>query len=258
MKNLISIILVCFILLSLTACGDSGSADSTGNKSNTGSVSSTESTDNVERLLDPMEYTIYMNIFQSNQGNDYIDKTYTKEGIFTTLKDSFNSTVRYYVWGYSDETLCCDWQWEFVPENPDKLPPIGSHVKVTGKFVENENALDGYWLENASVESVSEFNGVYGDNDTTTMSPTLTRVQIINMTNYATEYNGQSVKVYGRIASGNKLQHPYYDGAWDIPLEYSENLPSIGTYVTVIAKFSGTSVDDSKLIVDSIKTDKTA
>lgn len=252
MKKLISIIVVCFMLLFLTACGDSGSADSTSH------TSSTVGTGKVEKLLDPMEYTIYMNIFQSEQGSDYIDKNYTKEGIFTTLKDSFNSTVRYYVWGYSDETLCCDWQWEFVPENPDELPPIGSHVKVTGTFVKNDSALDGYWLENANVESVSEFDGVYGDNDTTTMSPTLTRVQIINMTNYATEYNGQSVKVYGRVASGNKLQHPYYDDAWDIPLEYSETLPSIGTYVTVIAKFSGTGVDDSKLIVESIETDEAA
>ena len=239
MKRMIGFFLVCLTVFSFAACESSGGA----------------TTDKVEKVLDPMEYTIYMNVFYSKQGDQYVNKEYTKEGIFTVLKDSFNKTTRYYVWGYSDETLCCDWQWEFVPEDPDELPPIGSRVKVTGSFAKNDGALDGYWLENASVETVRSFTGAYGDNDTTTMSPTLTRVQLINMVRFPAEYNGQSIKIYGRVASGNKLQHPYYDGAWEIPLEYGEALPAIGTYVTVVATFSGTSSADSRLIVESIESD---
>lgn len=182
-------------------------------------------------------------------------EAYTKEGIFTVLYDSYNGRTRYYVWGYSDKTLCCDWQWEFVPQSTEDLPMIGSHVKVTGTLVKNENALDGYWSEESTVQTVTNFVSMYGDYDLTTMSPTLARVQIMNMINHTSEYSGKTVKVYGRVMQGSMIQHPYYDNAWSLPLEYDKLIPSIGTYITVTGTFSGTSYDNSKIVVRDIELD---
>ena len=243
MKKLISLLFASLILLSAAAC------------SNSGETSEDASAETIAKVLNPLEYSIYTNIFYNDDGGSYVGKEYTKDGIFTILHDSFSNTNRYYVWGYSDETLCCDWQWEFVPASVDDLPPIGSRVKVSGKFMENEAALDGYWMENASVEPAREYESAIGAYDMTTMSPTLARVQLVNMVNYTGEYNGKPVKLYGRVMSGNKIQHPYYDNTWELPLEYSGSLPSIGSWITVTGKFSGMDGTESKIIADSVVAD---
>jgi len=236
MKKIISLVLALSLTLIFASCASSGGG----------------SADQIARILNPMEYTIYTNIFYENNAAGYVNKSYTKDGIFTEIQDSYNSTTRYYVWGYSDETLCCDWQWEFVPKDGEKLPEIGSHVKVKGNFVKDTAALDGYWIEDATVETVSEYKAAIGKFDTTTMSPTLARVQLINMRNFAETHNGETIMIYGRVASDNKLQHPYYNGSWTIPLEYGKELPAIGTYVTVTGKFTGTSLIDSKIVVERL------
>ena len=204
------------------------------------------------RVLDPLEYTLYTNIFYNGEGSKYADMNYKKEGVFAEVYDNFNSTVRYYVWGYSDETLCCDWQWEFIPKEGEELPKIGSHIKIEGMFVKDSKALDGYWIKDATVKTVSEYEAANGKLDTTTMSPTLTRVQLINMINFTEIHDGDTVTIYGRVASDNKLQHPYYDGSWTIPLEYEGKLPAIGTYVTVTGKFKGSSSIDNKIVVENL------
>lgn len=242
MKKLLSIFLLLIIVISTTACSSSDS-------------------DGVKKIFNSMEYAMYMNIFAENGGDKFVDKDLEKEGIFTVLYDSYNDTTRYYVWGYSDETLCCDWQWEFVPKDTENLPKIGSHVKVSGTFVQNSNALDGYWLENASVETKTEYNNASGDYDMTTLSPTLTRVQVSNMVNHASQYDGKTVKIYGRVMSGNKIQHPYYDNSWSLALEYSGKLPPIGSWVTVTGTFSQSfsmtsSESECKIIVESLEVDK--
>ena len=239
MKRFLSILLILIMVLSVASCSDSQGES-----------------DGVIKVFAPMEYAMYMNIFADGKAGDFEGKTFTKEGIFAILYDSFNDTTRYYVWGYADETLCCDFQWEFVPTDTENFPKIGSKVKVTGKFVQNGNALDGYWMENASVETLSEYNNASGDLDMTTMSPTLTRVQVINMVNHASEYDGKTVKIYGRVMSGNRIQHPYYDKAWSLSLEYGEKLSSIGKWVTVTGTVPGTSSGDSKIIVNSIEVDQ--
>lgn len=239
MKKILCIILALIIGCSLAACSDDGGGSS----------------DQIAKVLDPMEYSLYLNVFQNGKGADYEGKTFVKEGIFTIIYDEYNSAVRYYVWGYSDETLCCDWQWEFIPRDESSLPPIGSRVKVTGTLVRNNKALDGYWHENAAVETLTEYTAASGAQDTTTMSPTLTRVQLINMINHASKYNDKPMKIYGRVASDNSIQHPYYNGAWVLTVDYAGDLPATGTFVTVTGKFSGTSKDDSKIVAESVVAD---
>lgn len=236
MKKCLSLLLLCAILTAFASCADGSS-------------------DKVELVLNSMEYSIYTNVFSGSGANSYINKSYEAEGVFTVLHDSYNERDRYYVWGYADNTLCCDWQWEFVPQSTDNLPPIGSLVKVKGIFSKSNHALDGYWLENASVKTLSSYKKAIDGYDMTTMSPTLARVQLINMLSHADEYNGKAVKLYGRVASGQQMQHPYYNGAWTIPIEYEEPLPAIGTYVTVTGIFSGTSAADGKIIASALIAD---
>ena len=209
----------------------------------------------VPRLLSPMEYTLYLNIFYNGEASGYVDNEYTKDGVFGILKDSYTGIDRYYVWGYSDETLCCDWQWEFVPEDGEELPKPGSHVKVNGTLKASETALDGYWLEDARVELVEEFVGGFGDVDMTTLSPTLTRVQLIFMCNRAQQFSGSVVRVYGRVMSGNRVQHPYYDGAWYLDVEYDGEMPSIGSYVTIMGEFLGTTSTDVRIKAMLVEVD---
>lgn len=237
MKKIISFALACVLMLTFAACGEKADTDS------------------VEKVLNSMEYSMYCLVFMQDGASGFVNKTTTKEGIFAAVEDNYSSVTRYYVWGYADETLCCDWQWEFVPQDTDDLPPIGSKVKVTGSFVKSEDALDGYWISDASVKTVSEYDGASGERDTTTMSPTLTRVQLVNLMVFASKYEGKTVKIYGRVASGNKLQHPYYDNAWVVDLDYDGELPAIGTYVTVDAVISGSDYDDFKLIVQNLVQD---
>ena len=97
-------------------------------------------------------------------------------------------------------------------------------------------------------------SGADGKYDTTTMSPTLTRVQLQNFFGHPAKHNGDEITVYGRVASGNMLQHPYYDGDWMIPLEYDGKLPSIGKYVTVKGTFRGDSISEARIVVTSVKT----
>ena len=235
MKKIISLITLLAVAFGLASCSSGGGSES-----------------KIARILDPLEYTLYTNIFYNGDGDKYTGKKYSKEGIFAEIQDNFNSTKRYYVWGYSDETLCCDWQWEFTPAEGQTLPPIGSRIKIEGTFIRDIDALDGYWIKDASLKTITEYKAANGKFDTTTMSPTLTRVQLINMRNFADKHEGDIITIYGRVDSDNKLQHPYYNGDWSIPLEYDKKLPAIGTYVTVTGKFAGTTAFDSKIEVEKL------
>ena len=172
-KQAFRVILIVLSLLGgvllLAGCGGAG----------TGAAS--KASDQIPVVLDQQEYLLYQNIFYNGYGNQYDGKTVTKQGVFAVLKDAFNKRDRYYVWGYLDQTKCCDWQWEFVPENPDTLPPVGSKISVEGTFVSNEDALDGYWIDSAKVKTLTEFTGKAVALNMRAMSDTLERVQVINI-----------------------------------------------------------------------------
>lgn len=252
MKKLFVILISLILCISLFACSENESETTVEDN-----ASSAAEDNNAQPMkLDAMEYTLYTNIFFNDQADQYANTEYTKEGIFTILHDVYSNCERYYVWGYADNTFCCDWQWEFVPDDTSKLPEPGSLLKVEGDFVADEAALDGYRLTDVTYSTVQEYKGAKGKYDMTTMSPTLTRVQLINMLKDPVGHTGEKVTIYGRIETDNQLQHPYYDNAWYIKLDYSEALPAIGTYVTVEGTFNGTTFDDSKIIVDTLAIDQ--
>lgn len=183
MKRFISILLAALIALTFAAC--SGKTENTG-----GSVGEA-SPDKMQTILTPAEYVLYQNIFYNDHGGEYVGKEVTKTGIFTCIRDEFNSMTRYYVWGYNDNTKCCDWQWEIVPESTENLPPVGSTVNASGIFAQNDNALDGYWIENVKIKVLSEYKKSTADIDMTTMGGTPERVQIVNMQNFKDNFEGK-------------------------------------------------------------------
>jgi hypothetical protein len=182
-------------------------------------------------VLEPAEYVLYENIFYNEQGDDYDGTEVTKKGTFAILIDEYNATKRYYVWGYNDRTKCCDWQWEFAPDDPDSLPPVGSLVEVKGTFVSDVKALDGYWIINPEVSVTEKYTGADADVDMTTMSGTLERVEVFNLQQYPDRFEGKTVRAYGRVLNPTTLQHPYYDGAFEQNFTTSDTVPAIGTLI---------------------------
>ena len=229
MKKLLSAFLCAALLCAFAGCAQSEPAEV-----QTQSYPQTASDEmKMETVLTPAEYVLYQNIFYNDQGDDYVGQTVTKTGIFTVLQDAYNDTRRFYVWGYNDNTKCCDWQWEFVPAADAQLPEPGSKVQVYGTFVQDESALDGYWIENAELTVMSPFKGGDADVDTTTMGGTLERVQLANLQGHPEQFEGKSVKVYGRIESPTSVQHPYYDNCFSQPFASDGAVQAVGARVVV-------------------------
>ena len=238
MKKLIFSLLSLFVCICVMSCGaqDKALGDS--------SV--------MKEKLDNMEYTLYQDIFYNGSGDKYAGKEFSKEGTFAVIYDSFNDRERYYVWGYADETRCCDWQWEFVTEDPSSLPSPGSYISVSGSFEKNDDALDKYWITEAMVTTMQTYSASVCEMDLSVMSTTLARVQLANMVNYAEKYSGKTICVYARVAADSKIQNPYYDGDWSLPYEYDKDAPAIGTKVRVKGTFEGTGISDSVIRVDNM------
>lgn len=219
MKRFIFAFLAFLLLLPLlVACGGEEATDGT-----------------MQETFDATQYTLYLNVVV-NKSDEYTGTEFTVTGNAGSLEDRKSGTTRYYVWGYADQTKCCDWQWEYVPLKGEKVPADGSLITVTGKLTKSDEALDKYWLAEATVKTDRKYAGPEFDFDLTAVSPTLARVQLAFMRRDEELYDGTSVLVFGRTKGTNYLQHPYYDGAWEMEVRgtmfYALNL-----YVTVDAIF---------------------
>ena len=228
-RFLLAVLLLAAVIL-CTACG----GDSGGNQ--TGAPTANE----VPVVLSQMEYTLYQNIFANDTGSQYEGKEFTKQGVFGTIYDAFSSRTRYYVWGYLDNTRCCDWQWEIKVDNPKNLPSSGSLVTVKGTFTASEDALDGYWLANPEITALSQYTGGSGaELEMCTLSDTLERVQLLNIIRIPDVFEGKTFSAYGRIYSASVLQDPYYDGSWQVPFTTDQTVPAIGTTVRLTGTVVG-------------------
>ena len=267
MKKIICLLISVLILLSLCSCGENTTTDDVNSSAEVtdtsdatdDSVASADETTaytsgskgkaegsfpyNVEDL----EYTLYYNIFYNEMGDSFEGEEFDKTGTFAIIYDKFNDVTRYYVWGYRDETKCCDWQWEFIPSDVNSLPSPGSLIEVTGTFTGDESALDGYWLTDTTLTVKEEYTHDAFDVDMAVMSGTLERVQIINMLNYKEDFEGKTVSAYGRVYGNNTIQHPYYDSCFELDVVLSDGgaLPAIDTYVLVKGTFTGGALGDA-------------
>ncbi len=227
MKKLFALILALSLALTLSACGTGTASNPTADAL----LSDGELDTGMKEKFDQMEYSAYCNLFYDENGKSYEGKTFKKDGTFAMLTDAYSDVTRYYVWGYADNTKCCDYQWEIVlPEGTD-IPEPGSYVKVEGKMEKNEAALDGYWMTDITLEVVEEFKNAGYDIDMTTMSPTLVRVQIINMLQFPDNFKNSNVRVFGRALSENSIQHPYYNEAWSMHFTETDTVPATGKYI---------------------------
>ena len=239
-KVLFSALLLAITLLCSACSSDSGSA--------AGIKTVTE----VPVILNQAEYVLYQNIFYNNYGSQYENTPVTKNGVFAVLQDAFNDRTRYYVWGYLDNTQCCDWQWEFVPKDTKNLPPVGSLITVSGTFArDEETALDGYWIKDADVNTVTAYSGPTSELYMRAMSDTLERVQLLNIMYRPEAFEGKTFTAYGRIAGPGVLQDPYYDGSWEIPFSSASDLSAlaIGTSVTLNGKVSAGTLGDCAVTI---------
>lgn len=230
MKKVLALLMSGLMLLSFAACSKDTAA--------------TSGYGIADEYLNNMEYSTYQDIFYNDTGAKYANKSYKKEGIFSVIHDSFKGTDRYYVWGFNDNTHCCDWQWELCLTDTSDLPKNGSLVEFEGTFKADEKALDGYWFVDNKITVKIEYTGSDVDYDLTTLSATLTRVQLINMLNYPDEYVGKTIKLIARVMGTESIQHPYYDDAWVLPVKTSKALPAIGKWIVATGTLSGSTAEN--------------
>ncbi len=205
-----------------SACGGSG-----GGSQDSGVPTANE----VPVVLNQAEYALYQNIFRNQTGSQYVGREFTKNGVFGRIYDAFSGKPRYYVWGYLDNTRCCDWQWEVKIDDAKNLPASGSLVTVKGVFAASDDALDGYWLTEPEITAHSQYAGSGAELDMCTLSDTLERVQVLNIIRLPDAFEGKSFSAYGRILNASVLQDPYYDGSWQVPFTTKDTVPAIGTTV---------------------------
>ncbi len=206
-------------------------------------------TDKVPEVLNQAEYLLYQNIFYNDYGPQYEGKEVTKRGVLAKIRDAFNDRVRYYVWGYLDNTKCCDWQWEIVPTDENSLPPMGSLVTAKGIFRGDQAALDGYWITDVTVETETGYAGPQEEINMLVMSCTLERVQMFNILYRPQAFEGKAFIVYGRIAGTNRLEDPYYNGSWQIPFSSGSACPAIGTMVELHGRVEDAALSECTLTV---------
>ena len=202
-------------------------------------------------ILNQAEYVLYQNIFYNEYGSQYENTPVIKNGVFAIIQDGWAGKARYYVWGYLDNTQCCDWQWEFVPKDAKNLPAPGSLITVNGTFASDEQALDGYWIKDAEVSTGAAYTGAAADLNMQAMSGTLERVQILNILYKQEFFEGKTFIAYGRIAGAGVLQDPYYDGSWQAPFTSVSDTSAlaIGTNVLLTGKVSAGTLAESTVTV---------
>lgn len=255
MKKILAFILALTMALALCACGagteesTSADGDTVTNPSADALLSDGELNTGMKEKFDQMEYSAYVDLFYNDNGASYEGKTFSKDGTFAILQDAYSDVTRYYVWGYADNTKCCDYQWEIVLPEGSEIPEPGSYVKVSGTMEKNENALDGYWLRDVTLEVTDAFQNAGFDMDMTTMSPTLVRVQVINILQFPDNFKDMTVRIFGRALSTNSIQHPYYNESWSMHFTETDTVPAIGKYILLEGTYTDKQITTEKLTV---------
>ncbi len=227
-KRFFALLGVVLIAALLPACGSTADVPEASQQQAENEVS-----DVMPTVVNTAEYTLYRNIFFNDMQADYDGKEAVKEGTFATIHDAFNDVTRYYVWGYNDQTKCCDWQWELKMDDVSDLPTNGSLVRVTGTYETNEDGLDDFWIIHPQITVKTPFVGRDYDIDMQAMSDTLERVQTINISNGKDVFEGKTVCGYGRVQNENTLKDPYYDNSWTVAISGEYEVPAFGTMVLV-------------------------
>lgn len=253
MKKLAALLISLSLAISLAACGGGEehthdhetNADSSGAHSH-GVAPVTEADSVATGMTEEFnsdEDAAYHELFFDKNTEKYENKEFTKKGTFAVLKDAYAGIDRYYVWGYGNENKDCCWQWEFVmPEGAD-VPVRGSYVEIKGTMKHSESALDKYWLEDVEIVSVTPFEETSFDIDFTTLSPTLTRVQMINLFQKGDAFVHNTVRVIGKTASENTISDLLGEGNWSVHFAAAEKSIETGKTVLMEGIFNESGAD---------------
>ncbi len=198
-----------------------------------GKQEAAETIDHCPDVYSQDEYIIYQNVFYGDYASQLLGKEVSKQGVLAEIYDAFSKRTRWYVWGYYDQTKCCDWQWEIVPKNKKDIPANGSLVTVKGTFSAGEDALDGYWITDASFITDALYVGETADLNMMVMSCTLQRVQMYNIIYIPDAFKEKTCTAYGRIAGPGVLEDPYYNGSWHMNILWTGETPAIGKAVNI-------------------------
>lgn len=197
------------------------------------------------------EDAAYHDLFYNENTSAYENKSFTKYGTFAKIYDAYNLCTRYYVWGYGDTSKSCCYQWEFVMPDSADIPSDGSYVKVTGTMTASEDALDGYWLTNVTLSVEEAFAETDYDYDFVTLSPTLTRVQVINMLNKNDSFKNVSVRLPAYIQTESTLCSVFNDSSWSMHYTDSTSSVKASDYTVIDGIFNASGTDTLLEIVSA-------
>lgn len=152
MKKILSIILICSMVLTMTGCGsDAGTTDS----DNAASAGKTEETVDIDlsAFSNTMAYSELTNI--NSTPDDYIGQTIKVRGTFNIYHDEATDKY-YYACLIADTSACCSAALEFVPEGdftyPDDFPELDTEITVMGTLeTYDENGTKFCHLVNAKM-----------------------------------------------------------------------------------------------------------
>ncbi len=250
MKKILASLIAIALLLTLGACKnnenehdhDHGDSVTSGAQNNTPhthdpSGADVEYVKNIdfgfEDVISHEEDEAYHDLFYNKNTSAYENKKFTKEGIFAVIFDAYNEKERYYVWGYGHDTRDCCYQWEFVMPEGTKAPAPGSLIEVKGTMTHSEDALDGYWLTDASLSVKKAATETDFDYDLVSMSPTLMRVQIINMLNKSDFFKAVTVRIPGKTVNENTIAPAFTDDDWTLHFTSAKSHINADTLVIV-------------------------
>lgn len=130
-KKSVKLILLCSLLLVLTACGDKKA----GAESTTAQKEETQVDVDLTTLSSTMVYSEVNNMMISP--GDYLGKTVKMKGNFAIYENEESGQI-YYACLISDATACCSQGIEFVLKGehnyPDDYPELDSEITVVGTF----------------------------------------------------------------------------------------------------------------------------
>ena len=218
--TLMAILLLC---LSLCSCTYEGLIES----------EDVQLSDTVPLVINEDEYIVYGNVYQQHSGYMYEGQRQTKTGILCTVYDHHADKARYFVWGYCDDKLNRDWQWELKVKDPQQLPPDGSLIEVTGTFQKSTKAFSEYWLTQTSWTVKMQYTGEQYDLNMACMNTTLAATQMEQLHHEPSYFEGKTLSLIGKVDSADTIRHPHSEEMWHQTVQTTTELSPVGAGVLV-------------------------
>lgn len=159
MKKLFCLLLIAALIVSLSACGNketSQSSDaSNGSQTQSSKPQTSDALDvDLTKFSSTMVYSEVYNMMYTP--DDYIGKTVKMNGQFAYYEDP-ETKAQYFACIIADATACCSQGLEFILTGehtyPTDYPELGAEITVTGTFeVYTENGFQYCRLKDATME----------------------------------------------------------------------------------------------------------